>query len=191
MGSYENQQPKPGILVSHIKGDISDDDVEKWRADLEKFIEACKANKAGGILMNLSGVQSISLRALDAIMELLAAPDEVIEETRIRFALIGVGAFTKRFMRDAMPLAPIKHIRARFFHETAEAEALAWLQAMIDSADDLPEVEAKSSDGKVDSPGESKKPAGAESRDGRPLLSLLGRNRQNAGTPADPPAGQT
>jgi hypothetical protein len=113
------------------------------------------------MLIDISEVEAFNSDALDVLLELLSDPEEVIRETRMRFALIGVKPFAQRFLREVMPLEPVKHIRARFFHEVAEKEALAWLSAMVDSAGDLPEAKTGSSDDSPDTKKEEKEPTPA------------------------------
>jgi hypothetical protein len=135
MSSVEHKLHNPGVKIYRIKGEVTDEDVEKLREELETFVKENGKRGACGILLDLIAVDAFSAEAIDALLELLSEPDDVIEGLRMRFALIGVKPFTQRFLREVMPLDPIKHIRARFFHEVAEEEALAWLQAMVSSAD--------------------------------------------------------
>jgi hypothetical protein len=135
MSSVEHKLHNPGVKIYRIKGEVTADDVEKWREELETFVKENGKRGACGILLDLIAVDAFSAEAIDALLELLSEPEDVIEGLRMRFALIGVKPFTQRFLREVMPLDPVKHIRARFFHEVAEEEALAWLQAMVSSAD--------------------------------------------------------
>ncbi len=135
MSSVEHKLHNPGVKIYRIKGEVTADDVEKLREELETFVKENGKRGACGILLDLIAVDAFSAEAIDALLELLSEPDDVIEGLRMRFALIGVKPFTQRFLREVMPLDPVKHIRARFFHEVAEEEALAWLQAMVSSAD--------------------------------------------------------
>mgnify|MGYP005853797637 CR=1 FL=1 len=143
MANYESKLEKPGVVVYRIKGELDLDNVEAWRKHLVDFIKDNRERGACGILLDVCGVETISTDGIDAIMELLSDPEEIIGSTRTRFALIGVRPFAQRFLRSVMPLTPISHIRARFFHEVAEGEAVAWLSAMVDSADDLPAAQPK------------------------------------------------
>jgi hypothetical protein len=138
MGNYESTSPKPGVRVYRIKGDLTPEDVEKWRENLVVFVKDNRERGACGVLLDIVDLETISTEAVDAVMELLSDPEDIIGDVRTRFALIGVKPFTQRFLRAAMPLAPISHLRARFFYEAAEDEAVAWLTAMVESADDLP-----------------------------------------------------
>lgn len=139
MGDLEKELHKPGIMILRAKGKLDQDDLEKWREELEAFIKENEERGACGALIDVCELDGLSTDAIDALMEILSEPDDFIDTIRMRFALIGIKPFTKRFLREAMPLEPIKHVRARFFHEVAEDEALAWLQAMVDSAKELPE----------------------------------------------------
>jgi hypothetical protein len=140
-GGFSSESHKPGILICRTKGRLSEQDLEKWREELEAFVKDNASRGACGMLIDISEAEALNVDALDVLLELLADPEEVIRETtRMRFALIGVKPFAQRFLREAMPLEPVKHIRARFFHEVAEKEALAWLSAMVESADDLPDT---------------------------------------------------
>ncbi len=139
MGDLEKELHKPGIMILRAKGKLDQDDLEKWREELEAFIKENEERGACGALIDVCELEGLTTDAIDALMEILAEPDDFIDTIRMRFALIGIKPFTKRFLREAMPLEPIKHVRARFFHEVAEDEALAWLQAMVDSAKDMPE----------------------------------------------------
>jgi hypothetical protein len=139
-GGFSSESHKPGIRICRTKGRLSEQDLEKWREELEAFVKDNASRGACGMLIDISEAEALNVDALDVLLELLADPEEVIRETtRMRFALIGVKPFAQRFLREVMPLEPVKHIRARFFHEVAEKEALAWLSAMVESADDLPD----------------------------------------------------
>jgi flagellar biosynthesis GTPase FlhF len=140
MSNYESKLHKPGVKIYRAKGDLVADDVEKWREELIAFIKENNERGACGILLDTLEVESFSAEALDTLMELLSEPEDVIDNIRMRFALIGVRPFTQRFLREAMSQITLKHIRARFFHEVAEDEALAWLGAMVSSADELPDT---------------------------------------------------
>jgi hypothetical protein len=79
-----------------------------------------------------------------------------------------------------MPLEPVKHIRARFFHEVAEKEALAWLSAMVDSAEDLPVTKrepknkaATTGQGSPASPTPAKAQPGKKTPDSPPLKTRI------------------
>jgi hypothetical protein len=143
---YTSEAHKPGVQICRTKGRLSEADLEKWREELEAFIQDNASRGACGMLIDISEVETFNIDALDVLLELLSDPEEIIRETRMRFALIGVKPFAQRFLREAMPLEPVKHIRARFFHEVAEKEALAWLSAMVDSAEDLPEAKSETKD---------------------------------------------
>jgi hypothetical protein len=158
MGDLEKEIHKQGIMILRAKGELDQDDLEKWREELEEFIKENDERGACGVLVDVCELDGLSTDAIDTLMELLSEPDDFINTIRMRFALIGIKPFTKRFLREAMPLEPIKHVRARFFHEVAEEEALAWLQAMVDSAEELPEgkEEDKAADKTPDQP-EAKK----------------------------------
>jgi hypothetical protein len=143
MTNLDQKLHAPGIMIFRAKGDLSDDDVEVWRDSLLKFIKENEKKGACGILVDMCEVENISIDAIDTMMELLSDPEDAIGDIRMRFALIGVKPFTQRFLREALPLDEVKYIRARFFHEVSESEALAWLQAMVNSAEDLPDTKAK------------------------------------------------
>jgi len=138
MGTLTNKPHKKGVITLEISGKLDSGDIEQIREALEKFLAENRDAGACGFLINVVNIEEMSVDALDSLIEILAEPEEIIGSTRTRFALIGVRPFTKRFLREAMPLENISHLRARFFDETAENEALAWLQAMVDSADELP-----------------------------------------------------
>lgn len=140
MGSIVQKQHADGVVAVRAEGTLLAEDIVKWRAELEKFVKTSEKIGACGVLIDISDVEELSIEAIDAILEFLADPEEIISSLRTRFALIGVKPFTQRFLREAMPLEDVKHIRARFFHEVAEDEALAWLQALVDSATDLPGI---------------------------------------------------
>lgn len=162
MGKFESKLHSPGVMIYRVSGDLDSDDLEKWRDELVKFIKENEAKGACAVLLDLANVESVSLEAVDGLFELLTEPEEVIGKVRMRFALIGVRPFSQRFLRETMPLEEIKHVRARFFHEVAESEALAWLHSMVTSADDLPEVKAAtpaSADTKTDKTGPLPAPA--------------------------------
>jgi hypothetical protein len=145
-GGYTSESHKPGVRIYRTKGRLSEEDLEKWREELEAFVRENASRGACGMLIDISEAEVLNVDALEVLMELLSDPEAIIKETRMRFALIGVKPFTQRFLREAMPLEPVKHIRARFFHEVAEKESLAWLSAMVDSADDLPEPKRETKD---------------------------------------------
>jgi hypothetical protein len=138
MGNYERKQHKPGVVIYHVKGNLEPEDITRWREDIEAFVKENAKRGACGILIDANKVDSFSVSALDGILALLAEPEDVIADVRTRFALMGIKRHTQRFLRSAMPIVPLKHVRARFFHETARDEALAWLSAMVESAEDLP-----------------------------------------------------
>jgi hypothetical protein len=140
MGDYERKLHKPGVVVYHIKGDLTPEDVTRWCEDVEAFVKENAKRGACGILIDAHKVDGFSVSALDSILALLSEPEDVIADVRTRFALMGVKRHTQRFLRSAMPIVPLKHVRARFFHETARDEALAWLSAMVESAEDLPKT---------------------------------------------------
>jgi anti-anti-sigma regulatory factor len=165
-GGYTSESHKPGVKIFRTKGRLSEENLEKWREEIEAFVEENEERGACGMLIDISQVEALNVDALDVLLELLSDPEEVIRETRTRFALIGVKPFAQRFLREAMPLEPVKHIRARFFHEVAEKEALAWLTAMVDSADDLPETSSKTKE-QVD---KTKKPTPVSSPPPTPTL---------------------
>jgi len=138
MGDYERKLHKPGVVIYHIAGELKPEDVTRWREDVETFIKENAKRGACGILIDAHKVDGVSTAALDGVLALLAEPEEVILDVRTRFALMGIKRHTQRFLQSAMPIVPLKHVRARFFHETARDEALAWLSAMVESAEDLP-----------------------------------------------------
>jgi hypothetical protein len=140
MGDYERKLHKPGVVIYHITGELEPDDVTRWREDVEAFVKENAKRGACGILIDAHKVDGFSVSALDSILALLAEPEDVVADVRTRFALMGVKRHTQRFLHSAMPIVPLKHVRARFFHETARIEALAWLSAMVESAEDLPKV---------------------------------------------------
>lgn len=140
MEKFESKLHKPGVIIYRAKGSLSTDDVETWREELLKFVKENDKRGACGVLIDVCEVESFSAEGLDALMELLADPEEIIRNMHMRFALIGVKPFTQRFLRETMPIEEIKHIRARFFHEVAEDEALAWLQAMVTTAEEQAET---------------------------------------------------
>lgn len=126
-----------GIMICRAKGEVDAEDFETWREHLLALVKSNK-DSACGVLVDLRDLDNVTADALDAILEFLFDPQETLRDVRIRFALIGLKPFTQRFFRETLPIEQIKHLRARFFHEVAEGEALAWLQAMVDSAKDLP-----------------------------------------------------
>jgi hypothetical protein len=141
MGQIDTKPADPGTVIYRLKGKLSLEDLEKWRKELENHMKAHKEKGACGALIDVADVESFDMDALDNLIEVLAEPDDFFGGgIRVRFALIGVKAYTKRFLRDALPLEPIKAVQARFFHETSEDEALAWMRSMVESADDLPEL---------------------------------------------------
>jgi hypothetical protein len=140
MGSFESTAPKPGVIVHRLQGVFSGDDLNTWREALLSFFKDNHKQGACGVLIDARKVEGISTEALNTLCEILAEPPDEIQAVRSRFAFIGVGRYTERFMRAAMPITKISHLRGRFFHETSEEEAVAWLSAMVESADDLPEV---------------------------------------------------
>jgi hypothetical protein len=159
MANLESSLHGPGVKIYRAKGDLTADDLEMWRDDLVNFIKQHRDKGVCGMLIDTCHVDSVSVDSLDTLLELLADPEEVIRDVRMRFALIGVKPFTQRFLRETMPVEEVKHIRARFFHEVSEKEALAWLQAMVSSADDLPLPKPAETDpkaGKVDKPPENR-----------------------------------
>ncbi len=142
MGKLESKLHSPGVMIYRAQGDLTSEDLEHWRDELKKFITENEGKGACGVLIDTCELEGFNVEAIDTLFELLADPEETIKDIRMRFALIGVKPFTQRFLREAMPLEEIKHIRARFFHEVSEDEALAWLQAMVSSADGRPEAKA-------------------------------------------------
>lgn len=141
MGSIESQNHTPGIRIYRGKGQLTSDEFEKWRKELDDFIKENEKRGGCGILIDVLEVSAFSTEAVDAVMELLSEPDDVLKGPRIRLALIGVKPFTQRFLKESLAEAELDQVRARFFHEVAEKEALAWLQAMIKSIDTKPEEE--------------------------------------------------
>jgi anti-anti-sigma regulatory factor len=177
---FTSESHKPGIRIYRVKGRLSEENLEKWREELEAFVRENTSRGACGMLLDISDVEALNIDALDVLMEILSDPEEIIRETRMRFALIGVKPFAQRFLREAMPLEPVKHIRARFFHEVAEKEALAWLSAMVDSAKDLPETRRKPKDqaaatvpGSPASPTPAKAQPGKKTPDSPPLKTRI------------------
>lgn len=172
MGSFESKQHSPGVMIVRVKGNIGADDLEEWRDDLEKFVRENKDIGACGMLIDTCQVDSFSPDTIDALFELLTDPEEVIRDVKVRFAFIGVKPFTQRFFRETMPLDEIRHIRARFFHEVAEAEALAWLTAMVSSTDGGAERQAAAKaapqDKPVEPPKQEVKPAVQTKPDSKP-----------------------
>ena len=136
MENFESKLHSPGVMIYRAKGNLTTENVEEWREELRKFVKENDKRGACGLLIDVCELESLSPEALDALMELLGDPEEIIRGVRMRFALIGVKPFTQRFLRETMPIEEIKHIRARFFHEVAEDEALAWLQAMVSTAEE-------------------------------------------------------
>jgi hypothetical protein len=155
MENPESKLHSPGVMIYRAKGNLTMDNVEEWREELLKFVKENGKRGACGVLIDVCDVEGLSAEALDTLMELLSDPEEIIRDIRMRFALIGIKPFTQRFLRETMPLEEIKHIRARFFHEVAEDEALAWLQAMVSSAEEQAEP-AQAEDAKKEPP-EAKK----------------------------------
>jgi anti-anti-sigma regulatory factor len=156
MEKFDITLHKPGVVIYRAKGNLSTDDVEKWREELLKFVKENDKRGACGVLIDVCEVESFSAEGLDALMELLADPEEIIRNMHMRFALIGVKPYTQRFLRETMPIEEIKHIRGRFFHEVAEDEALAWLQAMVTTAEE--QVETKVAEPVEPKKEEAKKP---------------------------------
>jgi len=142
MGNLAHKLHAPGVMIIRAVGVMVGDDLEDWRDELVKFIKENQKRGACGVLIDACEVKGFSIDALDTLAEVLADPEETIHDIRMRFAFIGVKPFAQRFLREAMPLEEVKHIRARFFHEVSEDEALAWLQAMVTSADGLPDVKS-------------------------------------------------
>jgi hypothetical protein len=140
MGSFESTTPKPGVIVHRLQGVFSGDDLDTWRQALLSFFKDNHKQGACGVLIDARKMEGISTEAFNTLCEMLAEPPDEIQAVRSRFAFIGVRRYTERFMRAAMPITKISHLRGRFFHETSEEEAVAWLSAMVESADDLPEV---------------------------------------------------
>ncbi|MBN1428242.1 MAG: hypothetical protein JXB07_07645 [Anaerolineae bacterium] len=136
MENFESKLHSPGVIVYRAKGSLTTENVEEWREELRKFVQENDKRGACGALIDVCELENLSPEALDALMELLGDPEEIIRDVRMRFALIGIKPFTQRFLRETMPIEEIKHIRARFFHEVAENEALAWLQAMVSTAEE-------------------------------------------------------
>lgn len=143
MANLEQKLHAPGIMTFRAKGQLSDTDVESWREELVKFVKDSEKTGACGVLIDMCDVDGIAIDAIDTLMELIADPEEALGTIRMRFALIGVKPFTQRFLREALPLEEVKYIRARFFHEVSESEALAWLKSMVSSADALPETKTR------------------------------------------------
>ncbi|MBN1313051.1 MAG: STAS domain-containing protein [Anaerolineae bacterium] len=136
MENFESKLHSPGVMIYRAKGNLSTENVEEWRDELSKFVKENDKRGACGVLIDVCDLENLSPEALDILMELLGDPEETIRDVRMRFALIGVKPFTQRFLRETMPIEELKHIRARFFHEVAEDEALAWLQAMVSTAEE-------------------------------------------------------
>jgi len=164
METFETKLHKPGVIIYRAKGNLGTDDVEKWREELLKFIKENDKRGACGVLVDVCEVESFSAEGLDALMELLGDPGEIIRNMQMRFALIGVKPFTQRFMRETMPVEEIKHIRARFFHEVAEDEALAWLQAMVSTADEQAETKPVEAGKKADTETKKEEPSKEEDK---------------------------
>jgi len=189
MGTIESKQNKPEIMTFTVSGTLSEEDTEGWRAGLEKFTGGLREKGAVGILLDVTGLEGFSIDAVELLIEVLSDPEEIFPDNRrVRLALIGIRPYTQRFLRAVMPLEPLKHVRARYFDEIAEDEALAWLQALVDSADDLPETVSKSAAATPDKPAAADKPApepkppGAASQ----ALSRLGLRKEDkvsAGAP--------
>ena len=157
MGSFESKLHSPGVMIVRVKGNVSADDLEEWRDNLVKFVRENKDIGACGMLIDTCQVDTFSADTVDALFELLTDPEEVIRDVKVRFAFIGVKPFTQRFFRETMPLDEVRHIRARFFHEVAEAEALAWLTAMVGSTDGGAERQAAAKAAAKDKPAEPPK----------------------------------
>jgi hypothetical protein len=136
MENIESKLHSPGVIIYRAKGNLTAENIEEWREALEKFVKENDKRGACGALIDVCEIEGLSAEALDTLMELLGDPEEAIRDIKMRFALIGIKPFTQRFLRESMPLEEIKHIRARFFHEVAEDEALAWLQAMVTTAEE-------------------------------------------------------
>ncbi len=137
MADIESKLHGAGIVIYRIKGDLKADDVETWRNRLSSFIKDHEKIGVCGVLVDVGELESLSIEATDSVIELLSDPEEAIKDVKMRFAFVGVRPFTQRFLHAVMPLEEVKHVRARFFHEVSEAEALAWLQAMVSSAADV------------------------------------------------------
>lgn len=136
MGEFESKLHNPGVKIYRVKGKISDDDVEKWRDELTAFVKSNKERGACGVLVDVIELDSLSIDGIDSLMEILSDPEELMKDIKMRFALIGVKPFTQRFLRETMTQIDAKHIRAKFFHEVSEGEAIAWLQAMVSTAEE-------------------------------------------------------
>ena len=121
------------LLLVTIAGDITVAHIETWRAELRAFLHSQGAEGACGLLVEIGDADSLTFEALDNALDLLAEPDALLGDIRMRIALIGVRGFTQRFLREAMPITPLKNVRARFFHEVARDEARAWVESLPDA----------------------------------------------------------
>lgn len=144
MPSFLVKSHKPEVRIYRFKGACSDKDIAEWRRDFETLVEENKKAGAVGALIDVGDIDSVSVDALDSLIEILVDPEEIVGGIKARFAFIGIKPFARRFLNEVMPLEPLKQIRARSFHEVAEEEALAWLQAMIDSTDAQPDKQVAS-----------------------------------------------
>lgn len=134
MGQVESRTHSTGIESYHASGTLTREDVEAWHTRITQLVADSAERGACGALIDISRVEGLTVAALDALIEQLANADELLAKTRLRVALIGVSPHTERLLREALTRGTVKNLQGRFFHTTAEQEALAWLQVVIDTA---------------------------------------------------------
>jgi hypothetical protein len=134
MGQVESRTHSTGIETYHASGTLTREDVEAWHTRIIQLVADGAERGACGALIDISRVEGLSVAALDALIEQLAGADELLAKTRLRVALIGVSPHTECLLREALTRSTVKNLQGRFFHTTAEQEALAWLQVVIDTA---------------------------------------------------------
>ncbi|NDJ36778.1 MAG: hypothetical protein GYB64_19160 [Chloroflexi bacterium] len=126
MSSITQIEHQPGVFAFRAEGILSERAVHAWRDALKA---AAAGRQACGFLLDVTEVTGLSTQALDAALATLAEIQTLVGQARTRFALIGFRPYTLRFMQDVLPA--YDRIRAKPFSQEAEAEALAWLAAMV------------------------------------------------------------
>lgn len=134
MGQVESCTHSTGIETYRVSGTLTREDVEAWRTRIIQLVADGAERGACGALIDITCVEGLTVAALDVLIEQLAGADELLAKTRLRVALIGVSPHTERLLREALTRSTVKNLQGRFFHTTAEQEALAWLQVVIDTA---------------------------------------------------------